>query len=81
MAEVSLRQPVQGFLRQCQILLDSLNGHERLTSLELVLLKAYVKRIRTCLMTKGYDHQDLSEPTLPDHDVLDSLLAPTLKHQ
>jgi hypothetical protein len=55
MAHGSIRQPVQEFLRQCQLLLDKLNNRERLTALEVVLLKAYMKRIRTYLMTHDFD--------------------------
>jgi hypothetical protein len=65
MAQGSVRQPVQEFLRQCQLLLDKLNNNESLTALEVVLLKAYMKRIRTCLMTHDFDSQIQASEHLP----------------
>ena len=65
MAQGSLRQPIQEFLAQCQLLLSKLNSQEPLTALEVVLVKAYLKRIRTCLMTYGSDLDIHSSDHLP----------------
>lgn len=50
MGERQLRPPVQGFLRECQVLLDGVQKGEQLTSMEVKLLSTYVKQVRTYLM-------------------------------